>query len=472
LAAAQLLLLATEPAQSLDDFAELLSVKKPPIYGVEVSAESSPGYVFEALVACIRRVWSAGDGTDISRATGTDDNVNGHKDKPLHFETLSDAITLTHHVCHVLTRLLASLDVDGPFFVVSSSGTANGSDIREPASPRRQSAIVVEQLASVLVLLVGQPSLRDDEDYSFLLTLLMPLWHLSISPIHANVLLVANRGSLVTSLSHWLRSHLIGPANPALDELKELGIRTGVTGVGRFESGAPYAPNAMMQLRVRSSICGILCCISRLQASHRELATRPILAGLLRAVGITGAGQAAETSDLNHSNLHTGEEIWEDFILGILRNILLVDRSEPTAVALRPFIPWLVACLASADQRDDPVALPSERSHRVGRSGVGMHVHHPRMVPGPHVRTVVDLMSETLLNKETVAQCVAERKAKADQVAAKKHLQDERDKKAAQGLQWNERGERGVMAGGADVPKAMTSAIEEQYKLMLASEVK
>ena len=26
---------------------------------------------------------------------------------------------------------------------------------------------------------------------------------------------------------------------------------------------------------------------------------------------------------------------------------------------------------------------------------------------------------------------------------------------AAQGLQWNERGERGVMAGDADVPKAM-----------------
>jgi hypothetical protein len=320
---------------------------------------------------------------------------------------------------------------------------------------------------SVLVPLIGQPSLRDNEDYSFLLTLLLPLWHLSISPIHANVLLVANRGSLVTSLSHWLRSHLVGPPNPALDELKELGNR-----VGWFETGAQQAPNTLMQLRVRSSICGILCCISRLQASHRELVTRPVLTGLLRAVGIAAAGQASETSVLNESNLHRGEEIWEDFILGILRNILLVDRSEPTAVALRPFVPWLVACLAAADQHDDAVALPSERSHRVGKSGVGMHAHHPRMVPGPHVRTVVDLMSETLLNKETVARCVAERKAKADHIAAKKQLQDERDEDAAQGLQWNERGERGVMAGGADLPKAMASAIEEQYKLMLASEVK
>ena len=94
------------------------------------------------------------------------------------------------------------------------------------------------------------------------------------------------------------------------------------------------------------------------------------------------------------------------------------------------------------------------------------------MVPAPHVRTVVDLVSETLLNKETVAQCVAERKAKIAQGAAKMQLQKQRDEEVAQGLQWNERGDRGAMAGDADVPEAMASAIEEQYKLMLASRVR
>lgn len=476
LAAGQLLLLATEPAQSPAGFAELLSVKQPLTHGAEDANDSRPGYVFKALVACIRRVWNTGVG-----ATATVDNTDGYRDNPLRFETLSDAITLTHHVCHVLTRLLASLDMDGPFFVVSSDA-ANRSDtfVREPASPRRQSAHVVEQLVSVLVLLVGQPALRDGEDYSFLLSLLMPLWHLSTSPIHANVLLAANRGSLVASLSHWLRSHLVGPPNPAVDELRKLGNRIGLTNDGSFEPGAPQAPRALLQLRVRSSVCGILCCISRLQASHREFVTRPVLAGLLRAVGIdAGAArgsvdrsQQSETALLNQSHPHTGQEVWEDFILEILRNILLVDRSGPTAVALRPFIPWLVACLTAVEQPDAPADLPAERSSRGGRSGVGLHAHHPRMVPAPHVRTVVDLVSETLLNKEAVARCVAERKAMVEQAAVTQQLEEQRGVEAVQGLQWNERGERGVMAGDADLPKAMVSAIEEQYKLMLASEVK
>ena len=475
LAAGQLLLLATEPAQSPVGFTELLSVKQPLTHGAEDANDSQPGYVFTALVACIRRVWNTGVG-----ATAIADNADGYRDKPLRFETLSDAITLTHHVCHVLTRLLASLDVDGPFFVVSSDA-ANSPDtfVHEPPSP--ESAQVVKHLVSVLVLLVGQPALRDGEDYSFLLSLLMPLWHLATSPIHANVLLAANRGSLVTSLSHWLHSHLVGPPNPAIDELKKLGDRIGLANDGSFEPGAPQAPRALLQLRVRSSICGILCCISRLQASHTEFVTRPVLTGLLRAVGIDyGAGrgsvdqpQRSETALLNQPHLHTGQEIWEDFILEILRNILLVDRSGPTAVALRPFIPWLVACLTEVEQqRDAPADLPSGRLRRAGRSGVGLHAHHPRMVPAPHVRTVVDLMSETLLNKETVARCVAERKAMVEHVAMTQQLEEQRDKDATQGLQWNERGERGLMAGDADLPQAMVCAIEEQYKLMLASEVK
>lgn len=482
LAAAQLLLLATEPAQCPDGFMELLSVKRPPTDAARGSNDSRPGYVFGALVACIRRVWNTGVGASGPRTpTQVNGSAGGYNDRPLRFETLGDAVTLTHHVCHVLTRLLASLDVDGPFFKATvDTAVIGGASLHKPESPRRRSAPLVEQLVSVLALLVGQPALHDGDDYEFLLALLLPLWHLSTSPIHASVALTANHGSLITSLSHWLHSHLIGPANPPIEELKELDTRNGLVDDGSITPSVSQASDALLQLRVRSCICGILCCISRLQASHRELTTPSVLAGLLRAVGIdVGAGLDVKSNTkpsaaaiLSQSYLHRGEEIWEDFVLGILRNILLVDRSERTAVALRPFIPWLAACLTNVENRDEPVESPSVPLGRSEGSVVGNHAHHPRMVPAPHVRTVVDLVSETLLNKDTLAQCVAERKAKLAQGAATKQLQEQRDKEVAHGLQWNGRGERAVMAGDADVPKAMASAIEEQYKLMLASGVR
>jgi|EP01046_Picozoa_sp_COSAG06_P010820 hypothetical protein len=464
LAAAQLLLLATEPAQSPDGFAELLSVKQPPIAGETGSTAGIPGYVFEALVTCIRRVWNTGAATNApsGRAAQADDAAE--HEAPLRFEAVSDAVTLTHHICHVLTRLLASLDVDGPFFVVSGGTvTGSGSSTQEPSSPRRRSAPLVEQLVSTLVLLAGESSLRESDDYAFLLTILLPLWHLATSPIHASVLQTANRGSLVTSLSHWLRSHLVGPSNPSKDQLRELGSRTGPVDDGRFEPGATPPPDILLQLRVRTGVCGILCCMSRLQASHRELVTRQFLSGLLRAVGIDNEETAAASSG---DHLHTGDEVWEDFVLGILRNILLADRSEQTAVALRPFIPWLAACLTAAES--DPAGSAALPSPRAGKSGVGAHTHHPRMVPAPHVRTVVDLMSETLMNRETLKASVAERSAKLARAAAKRDLREQRDQQVSEGLQWNERGERGVMAGAADVPKAMTSAIGDEFKKFLA----
>lgn len=459
LAAAQLVLLATEPAQSPNGFSELLSVRRPAIAGDLKSKMGELGYVFEAFVACIRRVWDAG-GAINTRPTVEDE---GHE-TPLRFEAVSDAVTLTHHVCHVLTRLLASLDVEGPFFVISgSSGTAvDAAD--EPTSPRRRSAPLVERLVATLVLLVGESSLRESGDYPFLLTILLPLWHLSTSTIHASVLLTANRGSLIASLSHWLRSDLVGPSNPSKEQLKEAGDHKNVKDDGRFEPGAAPPPDIVLQLRVRTSVCGILCCLSRLQASHRELITRPFLKGLLRAVGIEEESGAI-TDGSETFILHTGDEIWEDFVLGVLRNIMLADRSEQTSIALRPFIPWLAACLTDVEAlKMNGAALPSPR---LGRSAVAAHVHHPRMVPAPHVRVVVDLISETLLNRDTLLKSVEERAAKIEKAASKKSHHEARNAQAGDGLQWNERGERGAMAGAADVPKPMVDPIQEEYKRLM-----
>jgi hypothetical protein len=65
----------------------------------------------------------------------------------------------------VLTRLLACLDVDGPFFIVGGEET-----VGEPEPGRRRSSPLVERLISTLVMLVGEHSLREDSDYAFLLT--------------------------------------------------------------------------------------------------------------------------------------------------------------------------------------------------------------------------------------------------------------------------------------------------------------
>ena len=96
-----------------------------------------------------------------------------------------------------------------------------------------------------------------------------------------------------------------------------------------------------------------------------------------------------------------------------------------------------------------------------------MHVHHPRMVPAPHVRIVVDLISETLLNRETLLKSVQERAAKIEKAATKKELHEARNAAAGDGLQWNERGERGTMAGAADVPKPMVDPIQEEYRRLM-----
>ena len=72
------------------------------------------------------------------------------------------------------------------------------------------------------------------------------------------------------------------------------------------------------------------------------------------------------------------------------------------------------------------------------------------------------------MNRETLKASVAERSAKLARAAAKRDLREQRDQQVSEGLQWNERGERGVMAGAADVPKAMTSAIGDEFKKFLA----
>ena len=161
LASAQQLLLATEPAQAADGHRELLSVRRPsrldalrdPTQPVQ---ESEMGYAFEALEMCLRRMWDKGD-----RRQGSGNPVA----KPLRFEAFADVVTVTHHLCLVLTRLLACLDVDGPFFIVGGEET-----VGEPEPGRRRSSPLVERLISTLVMLVGEHSLREDSDYAFLLT--------------------------------------------------------------------------------------------------------------------------------------------------------------------------------------------------------------------------------------------------------------------------------------------------------------
>ena len=85
------------------------------------------------------------------------------------------------------------------------------------------------------------------------------------------------------------------------------------------------------------------------------------------------------------------------------------DRSEPTAIALRPFIPWLADCLTETEKHYTEETDPAAPAALRDKSGVGKHPHHPKMVPAPHVRIVVDLMSETLLNREAFEQSVANR---------------------------------------------------------------
>ena len=292
----------------------------------------------------------------------------------------------------------------------------------------------------------------------------------------------------MNSLSFWLKSDVVGPPNPlqvcpptkpALPakcsahcrartqaDLDGLPSQTGLDD-GQFGPGAASPSDLALQLRVRTTVCGILCCLSRLQASHHDLVRSSFLRNLLRVVGILDPQEQAEKRP--GESAASGQEVWEDFVLGILRNILLADRSEPTAIALRPFIPWLADCLTETEKHYTEETDPAAPAALRDKSGVGRHPHHPKMVPAPHVRIVVDLMSETLLNREAFEQSVANRADKLSRAAAKEAFVAERKKQASEGLQWNPDGEKKAMAGAADVPKTMADPIAEEYKRLLLS---
>lgn len=230
----------------------------------------------------------------------------------------------------VLVRVVGILNVEGPFFVTQLDSSAY-----------QRSTSWVESALRTLLMLIGEPELWDDEadrakmdrdgDSSdevsnVLLALLMPMWQLSSSVIHAK-LLVSWGG--VSAVGRWLSRIGIGPLRPPLETMTE-------TGAHGFE--------LRTQLALRTALCGLLCCLSRIGSSHAEFLRPMTCHGLLSAVGVDHQGKFGAAPNQGPA-VAAGSTEWEAFVLGILRNILLADRSKPVCTSLRPFVPWLVECL-------------------------------------------------------------------------------------------------------------------------------
>eukprot|EP01048_Picozoa_sp_COSAG05_P006457 COSAG05_NODE_419_length_10002_cov_97.065031_5_plen_249_part_00 len=242
---------------------------------------------------------------------------------------------------------MSTLDVEGPFFVSSD------------ADGQRQTVPLVQQLLRVLLMLAGQPTLwrqyqdsaGDDAASYFLLSVLTPLWQLASSIIHARFLQTLDATS---GISRWLHTDQIGPPRvPA----------------------SPRDGRLQTQLAVRTTVCGLLCCLSRLQRAHSEILRPLTCTGLLLSVGIVDNERSVEES-LDQSQNAAGLTEWEAFVLGVLRNVLLVDRSLATRTVLRPFMPWLMNCLTLPD--DSP--------------GTAGGITTVRSVPEPRTGLTCDLL--------------------------------------------------------------------------------
>ena len=104
------------------------------------------------------------------------------------------------------------------------------------------------------------------------------------------------------------------------------------------------------QLAVRTALCGLMCCMSELQETHVQMLHAATRSGLLMAVGVDGDSVLPPAEKAR--SLDAGLAEWETFVLGVLRNILLVDRSTATRSALRPFLPWLMDCLTVSGESE------------------------------------------------------------------------------------------------------------------------
>lgn len=227
-----------------------------------------------------------------------------------------------------MARVVRLLDVNGPFFV------------KENSTEAQQSTSWVESVLRTLLMLVREPELWDsagncaihsacssDEMSNVLLALLMPIWQLSDSIVHARVLVLWGG---VSAIGRWLSRAAIGPLRPPLS--------TEVTGTHGFD--------LRIQLALRTALCGLLCCFSRIQESHAEI-LRPLTChGLLTAVGINAEGTFGVAKS-KATIAPAGSTEWEAFVLGVLRNVLLANRTKVVCTTLRTFVPWLVECLST-----------------------------------------------------------------------------------------------------------------------------
>ena len=137
LAISHLLVLATDEKEAEGGFTEILSVRGPKAAAAKGDAETAPGYVIRAIVLFLQRIWHSEDDEQtkgLARA-GTDGGTvaTGGISVPIVFKDSADIVTAIHNLSHVLARIIAEFDVDGPFFVQTSTGsdrpTSNGSQL-------------------------------------------------------------------------------------------------------------------------------------------------------------------------------------------------------------------------------------------------------------------------------------------------------------------------------------------------------
>eukprot|EP01050_Picozoa_sp_SAG11_P010736 SAG11_NODE_1094_length_5900_cov_5.025685_2_plen_1075_part_00 len=379
LAVSHLLVLATD-GEAYDALTAILSIRDPSLHNVsDIHSTNSHGcgFIFYAIDHFYRRIWPSAAG---AANTPTSGGGVEPKDASIIFTQSDHIIIVTQNLCHVLARFFAVLDIDGPFFVEvhsPKSGTMSSSEVVRKSSP------CVQSLMKMLVTLTAETLNRNaGGDCVFLLNLIIPLWHLSTSTIHTALLIKLNCAPI---LLQWLRWDA---------------ERAEPTGEGWIPPEQQYAKDGL-----RSAICGVLWCLSRLEASHSAFLRQSAQNALLKTIGLNPLSDRLPLVKRPFLRSKLESHAYEVFVLGILRNILLADASQSTCAALRSFLPWLTSYLYDTKQQQDGIDVTQElRKHWSNR--MQGHTDMPQLLPLPNVKAVIDMLQENRVPKNELAEAV------------------------------------------------------------------